>query len=339
MPVDKDKIRNILETDAFKRSEIRSLVNERDLDVNRNDSSEMIDALVTVNWDEDDLERLKNRFAELQKLDSPFGYYVGEITEVRDRTPQPDHEEVKHNLLTEEAKYDGDELVRGGFDIQECTPEMVKGLYWTRTETYDLDALGKIRYTERTYDFGFELLLEEGIAHVIGDNYGKMGELLKTLEGLGIKIESVGHESKLQEQANNLVEEFVEELSHDLREVHPQRSLDEYDVEIPAPSLLDIDEVHIKITDGELKTAKLTGDQDIYENDTVQELVNEKDGRITRMKGDMIHKDYDFSFNVGYTDRLGRVRVESKDRSATVEDLENAFDFLYDHYLGYFVEI
>lgn len=337
MGVDKQKIENILQSDKFHVNEIKELVEERNLKVDRRYKDEMIEALLTATWTENQFENLKNRFARIQKESSPMGEYIGKVVDYPDVTPNPTHEELKERLLINEIKRDESEIIEEGFEVQEASSDRVVGIYWTKTQTFRLNALRRLQSTERTYDFGFEFDLEEDVVHIRGDNYGKLSELLNQFEDLDIRVRSVGHHTSLSTDVNDLIRNFVEDLSDGLESARSQTDLEEW-TGTPSPPLLEIDTVEIKLTDGELKTANLKGREDIFENPTVDELTREKDGRIIHLRGDFIYKGTDFSFHVGLPDKLGRVRIKKKGTlSGDLEVINEAFDFLYDYFDDHFI--
>lgn len=156
---------------------------------------------------------------------------------------------------------------------------------------------------------------------------------------MGIEVESVGHQSLLHDDANEQVGGFVRDLEKGLKEAKKQKSIAKFTDSSP-PELLNVDKVKIKLTDGELKTADLEGYQDIFENEEVRRLTKNKRGRINHLKGDFTYNETDFDFHVGYTEKLGRVRIQKKGRpEGEVELLEEVFDFLYEYYNEHFIEV
>lgn len=341
MPENKETVKNILESDPFTANALRDLVDERELNVDKRSRDEMIQALLSQEWSSEELASLKSKFQDLQKLKSPLGYYVGEISELPDATDDPVFKELKERLLINEAHREDGELVEQGFEIQEAGSQSVTGIYWTQTETYKIDALDRFQSTTRTYNMGLEFNLDRNIVHIIADNYGKLGELVSELEDKGVVVDGVGHEHKTSDKANELVEAFVNDVSKGLKEAQEQKGLNEFGGDEPSGTndLIRVDTVHIKLSSGDLKTANLEGRADIFDEPVVKDLTEEKGGRIAQMKGDFTYDGIDFNFNVGYTEKLGRVRIKKKGRKGDVDLVEDVFEFVYDYYDEYFIDI
>lgn len=340
MTVDKEKVKNILESDNFTRNMIIELVEERGLSVDKRYVDEMIEALLAVNWDEDQFEDLKSTFETVQKENSPFGFYVAKVEEFPDLTDQDTEIEVKEKLLVEEAKRDEEGLHERGFEIQSTSSDKIEGIYWTQTISYELDALRELKSTERTYDLGFEIDFNKDIIRINADNYGKTGELLRQLDSLGFETERVKHQSMLADEANEQMSVFVEDLKSSLQDVREQQVMDDFNDSDELPSLLDIDNVQIKLSGGELKTAKLEGHTGIFGNDEVTRWTEDMDGRIIHLRGEYVYKGTDFDFHVGLPDKLGRIRIKKKGRTeGNTAILEESFEFLNELFEEYFVDI
>ncbi|WP_142861260.1 hypothetical protein [Salinigranum halophilum] len=339
MSADKEKIENILRSEDFPISEIREIIEERpDISITSRKKDELINGLLSTSWTDSQFKDLKQRFSQIRREKAPLGHYVLKIDDIELMTDQPKHEEIKQKLLIDEATLTEDGLKEGGFTVEEANQEKISGIYWTATETFRLDALRRLRSLKRTYDFGFEIDLENEHLYISGDNYGKVGELRSSFESLGFKLEPVTLDDlDDSDDANQIVREFVSDLRSSLREIKEQKDMSEF-TESDGPSLLYIDEVKIKLMTGELRRANLEGWDDIWENDQVIELTESQDGRISRIKGEFEYKGTDFAFNIGYTDDYGRVSVEKKGQLSGVGVVEEGFEFLSELYEEYYVD-
>lgn len=335
---DKSKVENILKTDDFHVNELRALVEERQLDVDKRFKDDMIEALLADKWSEEEFDELKDRFLRIQQERSPMGFYIGKIKDLPDYTDQATHEELKETLLVDAADRDGADLNEEGFEIREATEDSVSGIYWTQTRTYTLNALRDLTSRKRTYDIGFEFDLDERIVHINADNYGKRGEILTVFNEKGIKIDRVGPHGETGGSANEIVEGFVEDVETGLQQAKEQQELHDFH-DGSGRSLLKTRTLEIKLTDGKLKTANLEGHQDIFENDVVKELTQDKNGRIIHLKGAFEYRGVDFEFHVGLPEDLGRIRIKKKGAPKdNVEILEEAFDFLFEHFNEHFID-
>ncbi|NUB93895.1 hypothetical protein HT576_23255 [Haloterrigena sp. SYSU A121-1] len=338
MSVDKDKIRNILESDSIKASHLKDLVDKRGLDVEPRTIDNMITALLSEKWTTDEFDELKKKLVMIQKESSPHGYYVGTIEGLPDATPQKDHEELQEALRINEASFDGDDLIDSGFKVNKSLPDLVTGIYWTQTTTYESDPFDNLRTRTKLYDFGFEFHLDEGIVHIIGDNFGKLGEVMSALEEVGVDIKGVGHDGVHPDDAQGYVKDFINDLSDGLQDKRAQQSLTNFGSGSHNP-LISVHTVHIRLSGGALQKADLEGNQDIFDNDTVENLTEDKNGKIAQMKGDLTYKDTKFGFNIGYNERLGRIRIKKKTgKDGDVDVVEEAFEFVYSYYKKYYIE-
>jgi len=340
MTADKEVVKNILESDPFTRPELQKLVEDRSLNVDKRKPDEMIQALLSQEWTEEELEDIKDQFLKIQKEKSPLGHYIGEIASLPNSTSQAEYKELKEVLLINEAAREDGELLEEGFEILKANPDIVEGIYWTQTQTYQMDALNNFRSTERTYNMGLEFDLNERRLRIIADNFGKLGELTSELEKKNVEIDSVGHEHLTHDEANEKVRGFVEDLDDALQAKRAQTSLGECDDSSQRNSLLEVDTVQVKMTDDDLKTADIEGRSDIFDDEYVRELTQDRNGRISQLEGTFEYEDTTFSFNVGYPNELGRVRVKKQGRrKGEVEFVEEVFDFFYEYYDEYFVNV
>lgn len=337
----KEKIENILRSEDFPYGEIREIAEDRskipDPPAKKDD---LIEALLSVTWNDQQFEDLKRRFEEIRREKAPLGHYVLKIKDIKlsPGTDQPKHEDIKNKLIRNEAELNESGVEKSGFKINYTGREKVEGIYWTKTQSFRLDALRRLQSREREYDFGFEIDLENDHLYITGDNYGKVGELRSEFEKHGFELEPVTLDSlDDSDRANEVVRDFVSDLRSSLDDVKEQKHMSDYS-DMDSPDLLFIDEVKIKLMTGELRRANLEGWEDIFKNDQVIKLTENKGGRISRIKGEFKYKGIDFSFNVGYTDDYGRVSVTKKGRLTGVEIVEESFVFLSELYEQYYVD-
>lgn len=341
MPADKSEVESILRSDAFTASTLRELVRDKRLDVNRVRTEDMIDALLRYSWSEDEIERLKDQLEELQREKQTMGYYVAKLEHLPDTTQQPRHKELREALLIDEVERTEEEIERKGFEIKSVSSDEVTAIYWTQTKNWEINSLGNLTSRQRTYDIGVELYLTDGWVHLFVDNFGKMSEVRSAVEDVGVELGEIGHSSLSRRNANEMVRRFVESLETGLEQKRTQLSIqtfsdEEHDENVD--KLLRVKEVNIDVGDGDVKTADLEGKQDIFTDDTVQDLVENRDGRITGLKGVMSLGEIDFRINAGSPGEIGRVSVRKKSSGGGVEELNEAFDFLYNNYRNYFLE-
>jgi hypothetical protein len=108
--------------------------------------------------------------------------------------------------------------------------------------------------------------------------------------------------------------------------------------------LLIIDEVEVMVEgDNPIENVDIDGSDDIFEHPEVRRLVNEKDGKIRKIKGEMIYtRNTKFDFQAGFTSdqSFGRLKVSKKgQRTGDAQIVDDAFDFLYEIYEEYFIDI
>ncbi|WP_323172872.1 hypothetical protein [Natrialba sp. PRR66] len=340
MTADMEKIENILRSEDFPIGEIRDIIDQRpELSITSRKKDELIEALLSVSWNDEQFEDLKQRFSKARREKAPLGHYVLKIDNIELLTDQPRHEEIKNKLLRNEASLNENGLDEGGFKVEEANQEVVSGIYWTKTQTFRLDALRRLQSLERTYDFGFEIDLDSDHLYMTGDNYGKVGELRTAFESIGFDLEPVTLDNiDDPAEANETVRDFVSDLRSSLNDIRQQRNLPDYSDDDDGPDILYIDEVKIKLMSGELRRANLEGWDDIFDNDQVTELTENEGGRISRIKGEFEYRDTDFTFNVGYTDDYGRLSVKKKGQLVGVNIVGEAFEFLSELYEEYYID-
>lgn len=338
MSADKSEVETILRSDAFGAGTLRDLVDEKNLSVSKVRIEDMIDALLVYNWSEEEKDDLKRRLERLQQENQTMGYYVAELDGLPDKTQQPQHEELRQALLVDQVDRTEDKIKEKGFEIQEKSKDKLTAIYWTQTKNWEINSLGNLTSRQRTYDIGVEFYLDDRRVHLSVDNFGKMGEVRSALESIGVELGKIDYSSLSRQNANETIREFVENLKGGLEREREQSSLRDFSDEEHDENLLRIKEVKINVKDGDTETADLDGKQDIFTDDTVEHLVENRRGQITRLKGVMTLGEIDFKFNAGSPENLGRVSVKKKSSKGGVEELHEAFDFFYESYLEHFLE-
>jgi hypothetical protein len=334
----KGEVETILRSDAFSANTLRDLVDEKNLDVNKVRTEDMINALLRYSWSDDEIEELKHRLEELQRENQTMGYYVAELNGLPNTTQQPQHKELREALLIDEADRTDDEIRQKGFEVQSVSSDNLTAIYWTQTKNWEINSLGNLTSRQRTYDIGVDFYLEDERVHLFVDNFGKMGEARSAVEDIGVELGEIGHSSLTRQNANEMIREFVESLKDGLEQKREQLSIQDFSDEDGNENLLRIKEVKIDVGDGDTEKADLEGKQDIFTDDTVEHLVEDKNGKITGLRGVMTLGDIDFRVKAGSPGKLGRVSVRKKSSKGGVKKLNEAFDFLYDSYLEYFIE-
>ncbi|RLI81550.1 hypothetical protein DRP04_05830 [Archaeoglobales archaeon] len=99
-----------------------------------------------------------------------------------------------------------------------------------------------------------------------------------------------------------------------------------------------IKEVRLALETGDLKKVDIDGRTDILNHPDVQHFINNRNGRIIGVGGEMNYRGVSFEFSVGYTvDGFGRMRIKKKgEKTGDVDINQEAFDFLYRVYKAFF---
>ncbi len=100
--------------------------------------------------------------------------------------------------------------------------------------------------------------------------------------------------------------------------------------------------IRIFIEGGELRDVNIEGREDIFDHPDVRHFLKNREGRIIYISGDFEFRGISFYFQAGYImgEGLGRISVRKKGRRTGNLAIRNeAFDFLYEIYKEYFIEI
>lgn len=104
-------------------------------------------------------------------------------------------------------------------------------------------------------------------------------------------------------------------------------------------SLLKITTVKIDVDGRRLKNVRLDGRTDIFSDDEVERMTQERDGKITQIEGELTYKGQPFDFVAGYNDQTGRIKIRKKGSpTGDVEILQEAYEFLFELYTQHFID-
>ena len=215
--MDKEKLETALQ--MLPIQELRRIIDDRNLGVRSRSSSELIDAILTDKWTDDEFEDLLDRIAKIERETEPLGYYITDLESVDRLTNRDLDEEMAERLRREQVSFDDDNnLIDEGFEVNSHSSDKLVGTYWTQTINYTLDPLGELRPRKTLYDTGFRIDFEEDRVFIETDIYGKARGLVSALEDKGLELKEVGHQALHNQEANDKVQAFVDELEEQLIE-------------------------------------------------------------------------------------------------------------------------
>lgn len=330
------EVRTLLE--MFPISILRRIIEEREIQFKSRKSDELIDRLMEVVWSDQEYEELKERLARIEREKQPHGRYIADLSGVHQGLEDsPAVDRVEELLLTRECYFDDDdELVEEGFLVKEKSDSVISGIHWTESINYTLTPMNDVEKTQKLYESEFWIHLDEGLVFIDCSLPAKATNLLKEFDELGIETADVGHENLTNTLANEYVQKFVDDFKEKVEAEASQSRLSKSASQQP----LKIDLVNILLDDAELKDVKIGGRTDIFKNEEVSRFQNEHDSRIVRLEGEFKLEEKWFNFTVGYSDGMGIISVEKKGRvEERPEAVQAAYDFLYDEYEKYFVDV
>ncbi|WP_135304127.1 hypothetical protein [Haloarcula amylovorans] len=317
---------------------LRTLIEERDIGVTSRSSDTLISHLVEDGWTEDEYEALKQRLANIQRERQPYSRYVVAIDSIDQSVDrdEPQHERIATILEANPAEFDETGLARAGFELDEININTVTGIHWTKSINYKLTPLNEIKADETVYETGFHFDLDENNLLIDCSLPAKASNLTNVLDNSGIITESVGHNDYATQRANQFVQDFVNDFKDQLVEQSDQTSLDPNNT----ASALEIDLVEMLVDEAELEDIRIGGRTDIIGNPTVEDLQEDHDARVVRLEGQFrLDRTY-YNFIAGYTDDMGQISVKKQGRVEERPELvKDAFDYIYDTYHGYFVDV
>lgn len=147
------------------------------------------------------------------------------------------------------------------------------------------------------------------------------------------KTKNVGHNNLRPRQSKTLVSGFIEDLKGQVRD-------NENSEELNDQSLVIIDDVEIRLETGQINSIEFQSDaNDISEHEDVQEYTSEG-GKIRKVRGDFMFNMTFYSFEISYNaEGVGRVKISKAQRGIVPkEQIEDAWNFLFEIYEDYFVE-
>lgn len=336
MPPSEEKIRTALEMMPI--SVLRNLVEERNLGVTSRSSDELIDHLVDDGWTEEQYEGLKQRLGNVKLEQDPYGRYIvnlGSLNQGVDRD-QPNHQRIETILETNSCVFDETGVAEPGFKIDTVDENSVTGIHWTKSINYTLSPLNEVKTQETTYATGFNFDLDSNILLINCSLPAKANNLTTTLNRLGIGTESVGHDNLSNQRANQQVQDFIDHFLNNLQDQANQLALDSTNTS----SILEVDLVEMLVDESELQDVRIGGRADIIDNPAVEEFREDHDARVVRLEGQFRLDEKYYDFTAGYTDGMGQVTVRKQGRVEERPELvEEAFDFVYETYNQYFVDV
>ena len=342
--VDKDQLESLLTSDLLGINDLRDIIDERDLNTTARRTDKLVSAILADKWDSEEFEELKEQLAAKQEETGPKGYYIQSITGIDRLTDRPLQDEIEERLKRDEAVIEGNTVVEDGFEITSVDEGVVEGVHWSQNTTYVLGPFNQLRSRESLYDTEFLIDLENDLVFIGADRFGKARGFSSALREKSIELHPVGHHHLGSNDANQLVDDFVDDLKDSLRsEAEDEQSGMEEFSDSDASDLdspVKIDTVNVQIESGEIKEVRVGGRADIFGVEPVENLRENRNGKISQIKGEILFDDEFFHFNVGYNQITGRVMVRKKGRArGNVGVVQDAYDLMYDMYKQYFVDI
>lgn len=317
---------------------LRKMIDERELGVTSRSSDDLIHHLVEDGWTDEDYQSLKHRLVKIEREKQPFRRYVVYIDSF-DRAlelDKSDHERIETILGTNPSEFDGSVLAEPGFEIDEVSEKEVTGVHWTKSLNHRVTPLNEIKTDETVYKTGFTFDLDDNILLIDCSLPAKASNLITVLEHHGIDTKSVGHDGLATQTANQYVQDFVDDLKERLLDVNDRAALDPNDT----GSVLEVDLVEMLVDEAELEDIRIGGRTDIIGNPAVEDLLEDHDARVVRLEGQFRLDGTYYNFTTGYTDDMGQVSVEKQGRVEERPELaEEAFEFIYESYDRYFVDV
>lgn len=342
--VDKDQLESLLNSDLLVINDLRDIIEDRGLNVTGRSSEKLINAILSDKWNEAEFEELKKNISVKQEETGPKGFYIQSIDGMDRFTERPRHEEIKERLKSEEAVIEDSNIVEDGFEIIDISEDGIGGVYWSQNTKYVLGPFNQLRSRESLYDTEFNIDLEHDLILIGAQQFGKARSFSSALGSMSMELGPVGHHRLMSGQANDYVDEFVDDLKESLSSENDdsQTIMEEFsDSETSdLDSTVKIDMVNVEVESGDVEKVRVGGRSDIYGIDTIEDLKENKNGKISKIKGELLYKDYFFNFTLGYNQVAGRVVVQKKSGAdGNVQVVQDAYDLVYDLYKEYFIDI
>ena len=342
--VDKDQLESLLNSDLLKINDLRDIIKDRDLNVTGRSNEKLISAILSDKWTKAEFDELKEDISLKQEELGPKGFYIQSIDSIDWFTERPRHEEIEERLKSEEAVIEDSNIVEDGFEITSISEDAIEGVYWSQNTKYVLGPFNQLRSRESLYDTEFIIDLENDLVLIGADQFGKARSFSSALGSMSMELGPVGHRRLSSSQANDYVDSFVDDLKESLSSENDdsQTGMEEFSNSETSDldSTLKIDMVNVEVESGDVEKVRVGGRSDIYGIDTVEDLKENKEGKISQIKGELLFKDHFFNCTVGYNQIAGRVMVKKKSGAdGDVQVVQNAYDLVYDLYKQYFVDI
>lgn len=316
---------------------LRKIIEERSLNFTSRRSGELIDRLLEEEWTEEDFSELRDRLALIQRERQPYSRYILTFDGVESGLEDLSTTERISTLLeTREADFDDDnDLLEPGFKVSNSESDLLEGIHWTESLNYTLTPTNQIKKKQTLYETGFEIDLSDDVVFIDCTLPAKASGLVTQFRDLGINASEVGHEILPNSVANEYVQSFVDEMNTRLLEDRTQQTVDGSEA-----TVLEVDLVNILLDDTDLRDIKIGGRTDIMENSEVERIMEEHDSRIVRLEGEFELDHTWYKFIVGYTEGMGHASVKKKGKIEERPELvEEAFNYLYESFHNYFIEI
>lgn len=274
--VDKGQLESLLRSDLLSINDLRDIIDDRGLSVKARRTDKLVDAILADRWTDNEFENLKSELARKQEETEPKGYYIQSISSVDRFTDRPLCEEIQERLKQDEARIENNSVVEDGFELVNVGENVIEGIHWSQNTTYVLGPFNQLRSRESLYNTDFVINLERDLVFIGADRFGKARGFSSELRSKSIELDPVGHHRLISNEANELIDGFVDELNNTLRNKsnNNQAGVSEFsDVETSdLDSPVKIDTVNVQIESGELKEVRMGGRADIFGVDTVKKL-------------------------------------------------------------------
>lgn len=317
---------------------LSKMVEENGLNFKSRHSDELIDKLMDLDWTVDKFDNLKERLAQIERERTPKNRYVSLIDSVRaslDESSGIDH--VQQVLRRHSASFgENGELEEEGFQLLNVEDGVIEGIHWSESLNYSLSPTREIETDRTLYETGIKLDLNNDIIFINSTMPMKARSVLNKLEDLVFEVSEVGHQTLTNKQANQMVQNFVDEVNEKLLERQSQATLGDGQ----GKEVLEVDLVDLLLDEDNIKNVKISGYTDIIGDKEVIRFKSEYDAKIHRLEGNFELGNNWFKFTAGFAEGMGQVNVSKKGRvEEKPELLDSAFDFLYNYYEEYFIYV
>jgi polyhydroxyalkanoate synthesis regulator phasin len=215
MSPEESRIRDLLT--LFPPRIIRSMIDDHNISFKSNKKSDLIDVLIEeVEWTDDEVEDLENRYLEFLEAESALGHWVCNVSLC------PDLEELGEQLVEKsKAEFDDDGiLTESGWDVTEIGGGVAKLNKWKYDEDREYDRLsGNIQESIERSSTPVVIYTNENIVRIEASNYQKAKGIRNSLEETGIEFSQLGHNGLHPDEAKERIEDLVEAIESELAEI------------------------------------------------------------------------------------------------------------------------